>query len=114
EPAEIEVAAAQPETRERYELLAQQYAGRKVILGVDRLDYTKGLPAKLLAIEELLEEHPELRDTFAFVQIASPSRTGVQEYQDLKRDIDELVGRINGRFGTLDSQPIVYINQNVP
>lgn len=114
EPDEIDAAGRQPEVRDQFEILRSEYAGKKIVLGIDRLDYTKGLPQKLLAIEELLAEHPELCGQFVFLQVAAPSRTGVVEYQELKREIDELVGRINGRFGTLDFSPIVYVNQNVP
>jgi trehalose 6-phosphate synthase/phosphatase len=113
-PDELAAIASSEETvRERAEL-AERYRGRSIILGVDRLDYTKGLPQKLIAFEELLEKHPDLRDRVVLIQIASPSRMGVAEYQKLKREIDELVGRINGRFGSLSGSPIVYINQHVP
>src|SRR5205823_4016019 len=68
------------------------------ILGVDRLDYTKGIHERLLAIERLLERHPGLRRRIAFTQVLVPSRERVAEYGELKREIDETVGRINGRF----------------
>jgi trehalose 6-phosphate synthase/phosphatase len=113
DPAEIARLADSRVAREQYEALAQRYRGKRVILGVDRLDYTKGLPRKLLAIEELLEKHPELRGEVVFIQVAAPSRMAVTEYQKLKRELDELVGRVNGRFGTLDWAPVVYINRNV-
>ncbi|HWM84770.1 MAG TPA: bifunctional alpha,alpha-trehalose-phosphate synthase (UDP-forming)/trehalose-phosphatase [Kofleriaceae bacterium] len=114
EPEEIEEIAARPEIAAEYAELRERYRGRKVILGVDRLDYTKGLPQKLVAFEELLEKHPELAEKVVFIQIASPSRMGVAEYQKLKREIDELVGRISGRFGTLSGSPLVYMHQHVP
>src|SRR5204862_268023 len=68
------------------------------ILGVDRLDYTKGIHERLLAIERLLERHAGLRRRIAFTQVLVPSRERVAEYGQLKREIDETVGRINGRF----------------
>jgi trehalose 6-phosphate synthase/phosphatase len=114
EPQEIEEVARQPESETEYAELRERYKGRKVILGVDRLDYTKGLPQKLVAFEELLEKNPELAERVVFIQIASPSRMGVAEYQKLKREIDELVGRISGRFGGLSSTPLVYMHQHVP
>ena len=86
----------------------------KIILGVDRLDYTKGIPERMRAYERLLELHPELRGDVSFVQIAVPSREQVSEYQALKRELDELVGRINGRFGRSDWTPIRYIHRSVP
>lgn len=89
---------------------------QKIILGVDRLDYTKGLVHRLLAFERLLENYPEHREKASLLQIAVPSRTDVKEYQDLKEEMDQLVGRINGRFTTPNWSPIRYIygciNQN--
>uniref|UniRef100_A0A182J7Z1 Uncharacterized protein n=1 Tax=Anopheles atroparvus TaxID=41427 RepID=A0A182J7Z1_ANOAO len=82
---------------------------QKVILGVDRLDYTKGLVHRLKAFEVLLEKHPEHRENVNLLQISVPSRTDVKEYQELKEEMDQLVGRINGRFTTANWSPIRYI-----
>ncbi|KRT85452.1 hypothetical protein AMK59_2219, partial [Oryctes borbonicus] len=82
---------------------------QKIILGVDRLDYTKGLVHRLLAFEALLEKHPEHKEKVSLLQIAVPSRTDVKEYQDLKEEMDQLVGRINGKFTTPNWSPIRYI-----
>ncbi len=113
EPSEIEQMADTDEARAEYATLQRRFGGKTVIVGVDRLDYTKGILQKLHAYEEFLRAYPRLRDKVVLIQVASPSRMGVVEYQRLKRDVDELVGRINGQFGTMDSTPIVYINQNV-
>ena len=78
--------------------LRQQFRGRRVVLGVDRLDYTKGIIERLRAVELLLEQRPELRRELAFVQVAVPSRGEVREYRELRASVEELVGRINGRF----------------
>ncbi|WP_052668216.1 alpha,alpha-trehalose-phosphate synthase (UDP-forming) [Nitriliruptor alkaliphilus] len=78
--------------------LREQFAGRRVLLGVDRLDYTKGIRHRLQAIELLLEREPDLRGKVAFVQIAVPSRDDVKEYRDLRTEVETEVGRINGRF----------------
>ena len=78
--------------------MRHQFAGRKVFLGVDRVDYTKGIRHRLQAIELLLERNPELRRQFAFVQVAVPSREDVREYQELREEVEREVGRINGRF----------------
>lgn len=78
--------------------LRKQFAGRPVLLGVDRLDYTKGIPERLRAIELLLEQRPELRGAMAFVQVAVPSRGEIREYRELRAAVEQLVGRINGRF----------------
>uniref|UniRef100_A0A1B6M5T0 Uncharacterized protein n=2 Tax=Graphocephala atropunctata TaxID=36148 RepID=A0A1B6M5T0_9HEMI len=82
---------------------------QKIILGVDRLDYTKGLVHRLRAFERLLEKHPEHIQKVTLLQIAVPSRTDVKEYQDLKEEMDQLVGCINGRFTTPNWSPIRYI-----
>ncbi len=114
DPDEIFAFTQLPEVRDEYESLRARFRAKKVILGVDRLDYTKGIPEKLLAFEEFLRCNPHWQSKTVFIQVASPSRTGVQEYQELKREVDELVGRINGRYGTFNHTPIVYINQTVP
>jgi trehalose 6-phosphate synthase/phosphatase len=80
--------------------LRQRFQGRKVMLGVDRLDMIKGIPQKLLGFEKFLSEHPEWRDRVLLVQIAVPTRTDVAEYQRLTSQVHEIVGRINGRFPT--------------
>ncbi len=69
------------------------------MVGVDRLDYVKGLPQKLRALEVLLTNHPELVGSVVLVQIAIPTRGEVEEYQNLRVLVNELVGRINGKFG---------------
>ncbi len=82
---------------------------RKIILGVDRLDYSKGIPQRIKAFAELLERHPEEREKVQFLQIAVPSRTSVHEYRELKREIDGLVGHINSKFGTPHWVPVNYL-----
>jgi trehalose-6-phosphate synthase len=81
----------------------------RILVGVDRLDYTKGIPRRLLAYERMLQVHPELRERVRLVQIAVPSRTGVGAYQDVRAVVDGLVGRINGAFGTPRWVPVHYI-----
>ncbi|MEO6775111.1 MAG: trehalose-phosphatase [Kofleriaceae bacterium] len=82
---------------------------RRLILGVDRLDYAKGIPERLLAFEHLLETHAEWRSRINFVQISVPSRADVPEYAELKHRVETLVGRINGRFGEADWVPVRYL-----
>ncbi len=113
DPAEIRGFTELPEVQAELAELELQFRGKKVILGVDRLDYTKGIPEKLLAFEEFLSLHPTWRTRVVLIQVASPTRTGVAEYQALKREVDELVGRINGRYGSLDHTPLVYINRTI-
>ncbi|XP_063610188.1 uncharacterized protein LOC134784089 [Penaeus indicus] len=81
----------------------------QLLLGVDRLDYTKGLVHRIRAFETLLQKHPEHIEHVTFLQVAVPSRTDVKEYQELKEDLDQLIGRINGRFSTPNWSPIRYI-----
>ncbi|XP_063240546.1 uncharacterized protein LOC134541223 [Bacillus rossius redtenbacheri] len=85
------------------------FTNQNIILGVDRLDYTKGLVHRLGAFELLLERYPEHLEKVTFLQIAVPSRTDVKEYQELKEEMDQIVGRINGRFSTANWSPIRYI-----
>ena len=87
--------------------------GRKIILGVDRLDYTKGIPRRLLAIERLLERNPALRERVLFIQLAVPSREKVDSYAELRRQVNELVGRINAHYGSPTSAPIQLLYRSV-
>jgi trehalose 6-phosphate synthase/phosphatase len=81
----------------------------RILVGVDRLDYTKGIPGRLLAYERMLQTHPDLRERVRLVQVAVPSRTNVGAYQEFRSTVDGLVGRINGAFGTPRWVPVHYI-----
>jgi trehalose 6-phosphate synthase/phosphatase len=85
----------------------------KLLVGVDRLDYTKGILRRLLAYERMLQSHPDLRERVRLVQVAVPSRTGVEAYQEFRSLVDELVGRINGDFGTPHWMPVHYIHRGL-
>ncbi|TMD31960.1 MAG: bifunctional alpha,alpha-trehalose-phosphate synthase (UDP-forming)/trehalose-phosphatase [Chloroflexi bacterium] len=85
----------------------------RLIVSVDRLDYTKGIPRRLLMFERLLERYPSLRGRVRLIQVAAPSREAVGAYREYRRDVDELVGRINGRFATLGDDPIRYIARSM-
>lgn len=87
--------------------------GRRIILGVDRLDYTKGIPERLSAFERLLEQSPNLVDEVVFVQVVVPSRETVAAYADLKDNLDRLVGRINGQFSHTGRIPVHYLFQSL-
>lgn len=93
------------------ELRASQ---QRLLVGIDRLDYTKGIPRRLLALERLLIEHPEWRGRVRLVQVAVPSRAGVQAYRQVRREVNRLVGRINGEFGTPSWTPVHYVYRSVP
>ena len=95
------------------EAAPREPGGERIVLGVDRLDYTKGLPEKIRAFERLLELHPEHRERVVLLQIAEPTRDQVPEYQRLKRQVDELVGNVNGRFATSRWTPIRYLHRSL-
>ena len=80
----------------------------KLIFSVDRLDYTKGIPYRLQGYERFLEQHPGWHNKVTFVITVVPSRDRIPQYQELKRDIEETVGRINGLYGTIGWRPIIY------
>jgi trehalose 6-phosphate synthase len=87
---------------------------RHLAVGVDRLDYTKGIPARLDALEHLWETRPEWQGELTFVQIGSESRSAIPAYRELQADVEAGVERVNDRFGTDDWQPVVYTNERVP
>lgn len=95
--------------KRKSERFREKVGHRKIILGVDRLDYSKGIPQRVRAFGLLLERHPEERERVQFLQIAVPSRTSVSEYKELKREIDRLIGNINGKFGTPGWVPVNYL-----
>lgn len=94
--------------------IKNKVGNRKIILSIDRLDYTKGIPLRLEAFEAFLSSYPEYREKVSIIMIVVPSRTGSEHYIMLKREIDELIGRINGRFGTIGWNPIWYIYRSLP
>ena len=106
--------ARDPATDREVEALREQFGGRKVLLGVDRLDYTKGIRHRLEAIELLLEQRPHLRGRFVFIQIAVPSRDDVEEYRRLRTQVETEVGRINGRFTEPGHDvPVHYLHRSI-
>jgi alpha,alpha-trehalose-phosphate synthase [UDP-forming] len=96
--ADLAATALDPEVEQGIAALDEQFRGRTLLLGVDRLDYTKGIVERLLAVEMLLERNPGLRTSLAFLQIAVPSRDEVREYRQLRTTVEQHVGRINGVF----------------
>jgi alpha,alpha-trehalose-phosphate synthase [UDP-forming] len=112
--AEFAHAARSAEVEARVSRLRAQFQGHQVLLGVDRLDYTKGIPERLRAFERLLENREDLRQKLTLVQIAVPSRGDVEQYQQLRDHVDQLVGRINGRFTTPgEDVPVHYFHRGV-
>src|SRR5688572_13672780 len=106
--------AEDPEVLARVESIRSEAGGRRIVLGVDRLDYTKGIPRRLEAMEQFIERDPTLRDEVRYIRVAVPSRGDVSSYQRFRRDVEETVGRMNGAYGTLRSLPIHYVHQSVP
>ncbi len=94
--------------------LRSSLAGRALAIGVDRLDYTKGLPQRILGFGKLLERFPRHRGKVTFLQVAPVSRGDVATYRALRRELDESVGRINGQYAEPDWAPIRYITRAVP
>lgn len=107
-------AASEETTIAAKEIRSQLGDPDVVILGVDRLDYTKGIDLRMRALQVLLEGRPDLIGNVAFVQIAVPSREDVEEYQRIRADIEGLVGRINGDLAEVGRPPIHYLHRSVP
>ena len=96
---------------DKYFLMAPE---RKLIVSIDRLDYTKGIPNRLEAYEYFLDTYPEYQGKVTLVMVATPSRDSVDSYQLLKREVDELVGKINGKHATINWTPIWYFYRSLP
>jgi len=96
------------EVRTQAEQLRERLGTEHIVIGIDRLDYTKGVLSRLEAFERFLENNPAYHGTVSFYQIATPSRTKVDTYQQLKREVDEVVGRINGQFARDNWVPVNY------
>jgi trehalose 6-phosphate synthase/phosphatase len=102
-----------PDVRKSLSELRRRFAGRRILLAVDRLDYTKGIPERLRTLRHLLAHREDLREKVALIQIAVPSRERIAMYQELKREVNQLVGEINGEFGTPNWTPVVYLRRPV-
>ena len=104
-----EVAADTDEVKE----MQASLAGRQLLIGVDRLDYSKGLMQRLLAYERLLERYPNSQTQVTLMQLAPPTRAGVRAYEEIRESLEQASGRINGRFATSNWVPIRYLNKGV-
>jgi trehalose 6-phosphate synthase/phosphatase len=100
-------------TARHYAEWVARYKGQKVLLAVDRLDYTKGVLERLRAYSDLLRSSAELKGKIALIQIAVPTRERIDTYQELRTEVNRLVGEINGKLGTPDWTPVVYINRSI-
>jgi trehalose 6-phosphate synthase len=109
--AEFAALASSPAAREACEQMVKSGVGRAMIVGVDRLDYSKGLEERFLGYERFLADHPHERKEVFLLQIAPPSRASVETYQRIRTALEGLSGRINGAHADLDWVPIRYVNQ---
>jgi trehalose 6-phosphate synthase/phosphatase len=107
-------AVSAPEVEKQIRRVHEKVGNRKIVLSIDRLDYTKGIPERLEAFGKFLADNPEFEDKVTMIMVAVPSRTRVEHYMQLKMKVDELVGRINGRHGTLDWMPVWYLFRSLP
>jgi trehalose 6-phosphate synthase len=109
-------AASSPAVEQEMVRLKRQFGLRDQVigLGVDRIDYTKGIPERLKAVERFLTRHPEFQRKFVFVQVGVPSRVHIPEYQRVNDEIDELVESINWKFHAGRWRPVLYIKQHLP
>ncbi|MDO9249827.1 MAG: alpha,alpha-trehalose-phosphate synthase (UDP-forming) [Phenylobacterium sp.] len=104
-------AAHSDAAMESFQRARSSLLGRKMILGVDRLDYSKGLEERFLAYEQFLVDHPDQQEKVFLLQIATPSRDEVEAYQDIRSRLESVSGRINGAFADVDWVPIRYVNR---
>ncbi|MDP3227961.1 MAG: alpha,alpha-trehalose-phosphate synthase (UDP-forming) [Acidovorax sp.] len=98
---------------ETFESMRAEYSRRRLLMGIDRLDYSKGIPQRVRAFRELLDRYPENRDSATLIMIASPTRDDVNAYGDLRQELEGLCGSVNGDYGELDWMPVRYIHRMV-
>jgi trehalose 6-phosphate synthase len=110
---EIQRLSSQAQDLRQVQNMVRSLAGRKLIIGVDRLDYSKGLTQRMMAYERLLEKYPNARRNFTLMQIAPPTRKGVRTYDEIQAELEQVSGRINGRFAETDWVPIRYLHKSV-
>lgn len=110
----ISQIVAKPSVRKRIEKIGDLLRGVKGILSIERLDYVKGALEKLQAFERLLELHPELLGRVTLLNIVTPAAPGMEVYESLRVEVDRIVGRINGRFSSLEWTPVRYFYRSLP
>lgn len=106
--------AAHPKTLSREVEYRTSLGQQKLMLSIDRLDYSKGIPSRLEVFDQFLERYPEYQGKVSFLMVVVPSRDKVEKYKDLKEHVDLLVGRINGKYGTVNWTPIHYFYRSFP
>ncbi len=110
---EVQTLASNPAVAAQIEQIRSRVGGRKIVLGVDRLDYTKGIPERILGFEQFLKSDRSARNRYVYVQIMVPSRIDVDAYAKLKSEVDRLVGDINGRFSSVGRVAIHYLYRSL-
>lgn len=110
----FQTAARSEKIQKEIKKLRDKIGDRKIILSIDRLDYTKGIPQRLLAFDLFLEKYPAFRGKVTLICVAVPSRTSVEHYIQLKKQVDELISRINGKYGDIGWMPIMYMYRLLP
>lgn len=110
----VEAAAAEGAQSESVKRLTASLLGRKLMIGVDRLDYSKGLIERFAAYQRFLQTYPDNLGKLTFMQIAPLSRGNVRAYAEIRKALEQSAGRINGRFADADWTPIRYLNRNIP
>jgi len=110
--AEFAQIAKSPAARRTYDIMTAHTVFRQMIVGVDRLDYSKGLEERFIGFERFLAGNPDMRREVLMLQIAPLSREGVDTYQEIRSRLDALSGRINGEFADIDWNPVRYVNKN--
>ncbi len=107
-------AGETPKVKREVEKLKKKLGSRKTIISIDRLDYTKGILRRLAAFDHFLKTNPSCHNNVTLILVAVPSRTGVETYAQLKKELDEQVGRINGKYGTMGWIPVWYLYRSLP
>ncbi len=107
-------AAGQPEVQKERKELCKSLGESKIVLSVDRQDYSKGILHRLQGFKAMLEMNPEWRGKVTLIMLVVPSRIGIEDYEGMKKQIEELVGKINGQFGTIGWVPIIYQYRSLP
>ena len=110
----IQKSAQEARGTEIVQRMADSLLGRKLMLGVDRLDYSKGLVERFTAYQQFLDTFADNVGKITYIQIAPLSRTDVRAYADIRKSLEQAAGRTNGRFGDTDWTPIRYLNRNFP
>ncbi|MBP6251854.1 MAG: alpha,alpha-trehalose-phosphate synthase (UDP-forming) [Rubrivivax sp.] len=111
---DFQALGLQADAQDTWRTMREQHTNRQLLVGVDRLDYSKGMPQRVRAFRRLLEHFPQNRRSATLIQVAAPSREDVEAYADLRHEMESLCGAVNGDFGELDWMPVRYMRRAVP